>query len=379
MPSEFGEVRVQPDGSYIRLGSGGWETIDDAEAERILAPPETRFVKGALGGDTDTTAGAVGRRAVLGVDVATRGFPAVRAASGVTRNLRAGRILAAREGQQAANQLVRRPSNILGRATAPGAAARLIEGGAEAVPGLNIPGLIQKATNQRRINASLGRALGLSDEGIHASRLNVLGGLDEALTGFNRGFRAIEGAIDNSGLDQIAMRHVLDTAVENRFVVGTLGDILERAAPMTGREVMALRSELTSVLASNEGFIVKNQARELINQIDNIIGSAPNMPAEALAAFAETRARWRVWASLKGSGKISADGQVNPTSARSALARSYGDDFLAGRRIEGVPDDVQSFLDIVNEGARLDVGLPSSGTAERAALGALIGGGILSQ
>jgi len=374
--SDFGEIRVMPSGEYIRLGLEGWQPLDDEEAERLLQPASQRFVQGAVGGQTDTTAGALGRLAMLGIDLGTIAFPAARAVSTGMRT-----TMAARTAQRlgAGAQLVRRPSNMLGRATAAGSAARLIEGGAEAVPGLNIPGLIQKATNQRRINASFGRAIGLSDEGVHAARLNVLGGLDEALTGFNQGFRAIEGAIDESGLDQIAMRHVLDTAVENRFVVGRLANLLDNAAPLAGRDIMALRSELTSVLASNEGFIVKNQAREMISQLDQIIASAPRLPAEALSQFAETRARWRVWASIRGGAKIAADGQINPRSARAGLARSYGDDFLAGRRINGVPDDVQQFLDIINEGASLDVGLPSSGTAERAALGALIGGGVLSQ
>jgi hypothetical protein len=368
--ASLGDIQQNAQGIF-KLTADGWVPISAEQAIAETAPGVERFARGAVGFPTSGSAGALGQLTGLGAILGPGAAGIARGARGLVANRVAGQI----EANVAARQLVRRPSNIMGRATTAGSAARLVEAGAEAVPGLNIFGLAQKAVNQRRINESFARAVGLGGDDAIRARAGVTEDLfDSALTAFNNGFRQVERAI-TPGLDQTAARAAFDTAKENGFVVGRLAGIVERTAPITGREVMALRSELAAVMRSNESFLVKNQARAQIEALDDIIARSLAAGDDAIAAqYQALRSRWRIWASAQKGAGISADGQINPRSMSSALRRNLGDNFRAGRPLQGAPQEVNDYLAIIREGASLDVGLPSSGTAERAAGAAILGG-----
>ena len=99
-----------------------------------------------------------------------------------------------------------------------------------------------------------------------------------------------------------------------------------------------------------------------------------------MKAFGELRSRYRAWMNLKRGRGLSPDGNVNVRTVGGRLA----DDFDSGeayrtilakdsKGIPGAAEDVNEFLRTVREGERLDVGIPSSGTAERATGAALLG------
>ena len=283
-----------------------------------------------------------------------------------------------RSAGQAQGQLIRRPSDILGRATLGGSAARIGEATLDAIPGLNLPGMLQKAINQRRLNMAFARAIGLSDEAAAAARTGVTPNfIDEALTNLNQKFRQVETALDGK-LDQVAARTALDEANEAGFLGTKLKNVLAKSEPIEGKEIMALRSELNAVIGSNESFLVKKQAIEIMENIDNNIATALQETGENLMElFAETRAQWRVWANVRTGRGLSPDGQVNARTVTGRLANNYGDAFRRGD-FKTASGDVDNFLKIAQEAASLDVGLPSSGTAERAVGAAVLGGGFMA-
>lgn len=369
--AQIGDIQQNADGIF-KLTPQGWQEIPREQAEAETLPAASRFIGAVSGLPTGGEAAALGQLSVLaglGGPFAALGTRGVRGAI----SQRIGRnVAAAREG---GGQLIRRPSNVLGRATTAGSAARLVEAGAEAVPGLNIFGLAQKAVNQRRINASFVKAAGGSDDLVIRARAGVTEDImDDLLTGFNQNFRKVEDGISKS-VNQVTARSAFDLAKEQGFVAGKLAKVVDKTDNITGKEIMALRSELASVMRSNESFLVKNQARAQIEVLDEMITESLQAGDEALQAlYQETRARWRVWANAQKGASISADGQINPRSMRAALARNMGDNFRAGRPLAGAPDEVNDYLSIIREGAALDVGLPSSGTAERAAGAAVLGG-----
>jgi len=351
--------------SLLGLLTGG-QSESASQANPALFEAQRRQSPGAfLGGQ-------------LGVDASLLGAPFLgaarsgRLAEGVQGAIRSQ---ARRVTETGSRQLVRRPSDILGRASVTGGAVRILEATAEAVPGLNLPGIAQKAINQRRINQSFAKAMGLSDESAAAARGGVTENfLDEALTGLNARFRQVETAITSS-LDQAGARSAFELAADEGLISGKLANTIRTNTPLTGKDVMAMRSQMSKILRSNEQFLVKERVRQQIESIDDLIQAALQQTDEAtVELFREARARWRVWANVRTGRGLSPDGQVNARTVSGRLANAYGDAFRAGRPIQGVPEDVNGFLSIVREGAKLDVGLPSSGTAERAVGAAVIGG-----
>lgn len=291
--------------------------------------------------------------------------------------------LGAREGLRTSTGLIRRPSNVLGRGTTAGSVARLVEGGLEAVPGLNIPGLAQKALNQRTINESFARAMGLADDvALHARTA----GADDRVIGatldmFERGYGRVAGALDNT-VDQAAARSLIESAEESGFLVSKRLRSLIDKPRLDGKDIMAVRSQLAKVSRSNENFLVTQRAGEMVDELDTFIIEAVEQGGDdaARATVQSLNARYKVFREIRKGRSIGKDGMVNPSAADSRFSTAFGDRYAAGR-VQTADDGVNRFLRTVREGAELDVGLPSSGTAERAALGALLlgGGAAVSQ
>ena len=385
--AELGSIVKTPEGSELILTINGWvPSTPDLEAAGAM---------GAIGG----LAEGLGSVATLGmyepsaesqainpISTQTPGAVEVGLAAtglggllygGLKRGARAGlsNRLADRVKSQVeeGSQLVRRPSDIAGGgATATGAGLKRLEGGLETIPVANLPLLAQKAVNQRRVNMSAAQALGVSDDAIRSARTGLDEGiLDEALEGFQRGFRGVEDQLTGN-MQSANILPVIDQAIESKFITGKLATRLQQGTP-DGKDVMAVRSKLTQVMQSNEQHLVKEQAAEIIEQIDDIIEAT--LGAEGKLAYRDLRSRYRIWANLRQGRSLSPDGQVNVRSLGGRLARNYGDRYRTGQRIEGVPDDVNDFIRIVKEGEGLDVGTPDSGTASRTILGLMGVGG----
>ena len=378
--AELGSIVTQPDGSELILGANGWipntpeleeaaslgalggflaGTAEVASMGAVQAPEEMSVmnpVATMLPGALELGAAATGVGA-LGLGLAKQGVK--RGASTMAERV-------------AERQLVRRPSDMMGGVS--GRMVKGLEGASEAVPGLNFLPLAQKAVNQRRINMSAARALGLSDNAVQASRGGLTPNLvDEALTGFENGFDAVRQGVTKN-IDSANIMPVIDTAIESKLLTGKLARRLQDAKQASGKEVMEVRSKMTKIIQGNDSTLVKEQAQEIIEEIDDIIEAA--LGTEGKAQYQALRSRYRVWAELRSGRSLSGDGQVNPRSLGGRLARNYGDNYRAGRDIKGATPEVNDFLKIVREGEALDVGLPNSGTAERSVMTLLGAAGI---
>lgn len=405
-----GDVRINPDTGDVwrqdRVGNNlEWVRVEGAEAVDAQIAAERGAIGAGLQGLVNSatlgaaSGGGVGEaqrqqfpKATLAGQLipdaaaliaAGLPFAARRAGQSAIRAGSAAERVTEGVARQAGRQLPRMPSERLGRATALGSAARLVEAGAEAVPGLNIPGLLVKAVGQRKTNEAMARTFpGLTAEQILKARKGITPEIIAAGgKGFREGFAEVRAgitqALDEVPDAQLGARTILDAAAENRMVGPKLTRILNEKPELDGADVMALRSELGEFIAGSEQFEVRKVARELQEQLDDIIEVATeSVDPEIAAKYKDLRARYRVWANVREGRGLAGDGQVMPTTVAGKFARNYGDRFRAGEQIEGVPNDVQNFLNIIQEGNATNVGLPSSGTAERAAGAAILGGGL---
>lgn len=267
-------------------------------------------------------------------------------------------------------QLIRRPSDLMGGGnSALGQYARRIEAGTDAIPLVNMPGLIRQNVNARRVNMSGARALGVSEEMVEKARFGLKSEvLASRYNKFKDDFKAVEDQI--KAVDPANFLPIMDEAIERGLVGGRLKAALQSDKDM-GKSVMALRSRMTDITNSSAEFMVKDAAHEITEQIDDLIGTLSSVDQEA---YSTLRSQYRLWASMRQGKSINADGNINPASLSSRLQRSFGDRFKVGERIEGVNDDINDFLQIVREGEQQGVGVGNSGTATREAL-LLLGGG----
>lgn len=377
---QIGDIAVLPDGNEQILTTNGWvpntRELETAAAMGAPGALAANFMEAATfggfdAGDAYEQTSPVAAYGVTAAELGLAGLGVSKLAGGAMARRVQSRIAKG----AAQRQLYRRPSDIAGRATAAGETMRRVEGALEVVPGLNTPLLMQRAANQRLVNTSAAKALGLSDDVAYRARLGLKDDIiDEYLTAKRAAFKQTERAISGR-ISPLNAGAVLDNAVDSGLVGGKLANQIKAAKTITGREIMQVRSALTDVLQSNAEYMVKNAAYEAIEQIDDIIELALQGTDEA-AQFATTRARFRVWANLRKGRNIGKDGQINVAGLDSAFKgrHGYGDNYLAGKIKTGV-NEIDDFLQITREGAQLDVGLPSSGTAERSVLNMLRGGG----
>lgn len=291
-------------------------------------------------------------------------------------------------GEQAARgaakspQLIRRPSNVLGRATAAGQTARGLEAGAEAIPGLNLPLLRQATINQRRTNESFARAMGLSDEVAVKARTAGADGkvIAETLKMFDEGYGKVANAV-NQHVDIARVRGLIDEAAEKGYIRRKLKSLVKQPG-LNGDDVMAVRSELSRLSrSSTESRLVINDIDDILEGIDEIIEEAVKLSGDDAAeqTLKTLNSRYAVFREMRKGRSIGADGQINPRTSDGRFSGRFGDRYAAGEDLFQ-DENVNRFMDIIREGAELDVGLPSSGTTERA-VGALViagGGGALA-
>ncbi len=384
MPQELGTIAELDDGNELIMTRRGWvpntpgleataglggigqaamQVADSASMGLLAAPEELPELAPGLS---------------TGIDVAFLGAGGAGLVKGLGRGALRGTM--ANRVQQAGQQgLIPRPSNIAGRGTATGQVLRQAEAITDSIPGVNIPGIVQKSINQRRLNGSFARALNLSDDVVAGARHGITDDVYNAYQKtMRKEFKAVESGIGtlNSG-KAVDLRALTDQAIDAGLVFGKNRKALESATQATGKEVMALRSSLNKVMRSNADYSVKEVAAELIEGIDDIIEAT--LSGDALKAFQATRSRYRLYSSAKAGRSIGRDGQVNPATMGGRLSNNYGDDYLSilseGNSIKGATTEVDEFIKLNKLAESYDVGLPSSGTAER--LGGALGAGAL--
>lgn len=266
-----------------------------------------------------------------------------------------------------------------GRGTAAGRVGQYATAAAEAVPGVGLFPLFRRASNARRVNMSLARGLGFDDWRRGATELGDV--IEDGFPRLGRRFDDMADALNTPDVDQLALRGVKEAAVENGLVTDNrLGRQLMESDRLTGRQIMAMRSDLGRLIRGNADQQVKLQVQSAIDEIDDIIEQA--LSPDQVDNFRDARARWRLWVASRDA--ITPDGQVSIGRLNQALKRVYGDRYRTGNIDDlGVPDEVADALRYAREGAGYEAQmLQSSGTAERlqyTTLGTAAGVGALNE
>lgn len=384
MGAKIGQIMMGDDGQEYMLTASGWvpnnerlENIASLGSIGALAMEAAEI--GTFGifqapeevAQTSPVASmvpAIAEAATLGAGVgslATRGV----------RQSMSGRVADRIQQADRQQQLIRRPSDIAGQATTTGQVLKRVEGGLEVIPGLNIPLLAQKAINQRSMNASFARALDLDDEIVERARQ----GVDESVLlaarrRYQQDFDKVRDTIGEN-FNQDKMRAIIDQAADSGLIFDSNQLArLQSGQRLNGRDVMNLRSKMTEILQSNAQWETKEVARVINENIDDIIESA--LGKEGKELYRAARARYRLWRDARQGAALGKGNQINPATMYNNLDRDYGDAFVAADDIPGVTDEIKEFMAIVREGRDLDVGIPSSGTAERSMIAAGIMTGV---
>jgi hypothetical protein len=154
--------------------------------------------------------------------------------------------------------------------------------------------------------------------------------------------------------------------------------VAAQAQRITGAQIKDLRSKLTDLTRGNLDGFQRATVRAQIEAVDDVIETSLRKTDEALVEkYRVLRAKYRVWVSALKGQSISPDGQINAASMNTALKSNFGAQYRAGRPVGGT-DELNAYLATVREGAALNVGLPSSGTAERL-IGVTAAGAAASQ
>ena len=379
--AKLGQIVTQPNGSKKILTSSGWvdhtAELESAAAMGVLGAVGQSVLESATLGlhevpqeyrEVSPVATKSALAAELATGVGVLGRAGVRAAAGGVRSRMADRVADKVAEANRKSDLRGRPSDALGSSTAAGQMMKRIEGAVEVIPGLNAPLLMQRAMNQRAINMKTAKAMGLDEDAVMDARLGISGPLiGKALKNYKKGFDEVQQNLNTANIPAEDLMPVLDTAVQGGMLAPKLARAISKKTRPTGQQIMDARSSLVKMLDSQEP-AMREVAADLIDNIDEIIEEA--LTGEQKDAFKLLRAQYRVWANVRKGRALSPDGQVNVKTLDSAFkSRSgYGDRYLAEEGIDGLPDEVNDLLQEVRRGAGLDVGIPSSGTAERSVI-----------
>ena len=266
-----------------------------------------------------------------------------------------------------------------GRNTVPGRVAQYATAAAEATPGVGLVPLWRRASNARKVNMSVARGMGFDDWKNGSTSLDDV--LQRGLPELGERFNGMSKAIDAGNIDQLQMNAIKEAAIDYNMITDTrLARKLSETSELSGREIMAMRSNMGKLLRGNVDAQVREQVQSAIDEIDDIIEAA--LPKASMDDFRDMRARWRLWAATRNS--ITPDGQVSIRGLNNSLKNSYGDKYRTGNIDDlNLPEEVSDALKYVREGAAYEAQmLQSSGTAERiqyTTLGTAAGLGALSE
>lgn len=217
-------------------------------------------------------------------------------------------------------------------------------------------------------------------QGLRATAARAIG-----IRGDDFGRDMLGQAADEIGatLDDIGVRigevRLADDIVERVSQVAKTEPFLalEAGGALTGRQAMALRSNL--VQAASQAWRQGAQAPagkaqfldDLVSQLDDVIEG--QLDDAALESWRIARQRWRNLRVLEYPGVISDAGEINARTLSSQMARVYGATYrrqltgAEGRRANLLPE-TQALMDWARVVGAFADNMPNSGTAYRSAL-----------
>lgn len=255
---------------------------------------------------------------------------------------------------------------------------RLIEAGIEGTAaGRIVTDWMIRNPNQRNLNRLILRGLGATDDQIKAAGGKATDEVMKAATAARSAKFEQVGARLTEALDPDKVTR-LGLELNRAKLINNDDLIRLSSGEDIGRELMGIRSEL---LAANRAASTRSETIA----IDNAIKAIDDIVKEAMKSSGDD-VTFKLWADVRAQDKLARavnTGQarsldaMNPSSLDTAMKRYFGKSYTEAGDLSNLPDEVADALRGARAAKSYNVGLPSSGTAERtAAINILKGAGV---
>lgn len=264
-------------------------------------------------------------------------------------------------------------------------AGQLVRAGATAtIPGKLATDFLIRVPNQRNLNRLVGRSLRLTDDELMAAG----GKIDDPLYGviqersheaFREVGKRITAAVDEDAVTSLAVKLNQEGLITNNKLIAMIDDT-------AGENLMAMRSEMRAAQREAGDVQVSTMLQNTVDEIDGIIETGLEAANDKVAKqlYGDARARYKMELALEKGNVLGRDGNVSAALMDTQLRKLFKDSYRAGTRNENVPLAVADALQGTRKAQGMNLGLPTSGTAERllaagalsAATGGLVGGSL---
>ena len=254
-------------------------------------------------------------------------------------------------------------------------AGQLVRAGATAtIPGRLATDFLIRVPNQRNLNRLVGRALRLTDDELRAAG----GKIDNQLYGvvqersheaFRQVGQRITKAVDEDEVINMAVKLNQEGYLANQKLAAMIDDT-------AGENLMAMRSTMREAQRESGDVQVSTMLQNTVDEIDGIIEAGLDAANDKVAKqlYSDARARYKLELAIEKGNVLGRDENVSATLMDTQLRKLFGDSYRAGKRNENVPKDLADALQGVRKAQGMNLGLPTSGTTERALAANLLSG-----
>lgn len=326
-------------------------------------------------GSVNDTATNIGMAGAIGVGAAglARGLTG---AAGRTQAQIAARTGSQQGGLRTSQGFIRQPEELLPEFAQ--GAGRILRSGAETSWFTRIiTDYLIRVPNQQNLNRLAGRALGLTDDELRATGGRLTDDLmrvaDDRMA---ESYQQVGDAV-TANASQQRVQALAVMAQDEGMITGRAAQALTRQGQEQGRQLMSLSSELKRSMRSARTVQERTTISNILDELDEIVDEALSAGGDEGAAtlWRETNARWRASLAFER-GRSWTNGNVNSTSMDSALKAIYGRGYRRASPPANAPQEVRDFLEGVRQAQAVNVGIPTSGTAERLLAVSALGGAL---
>lgn len=279
-------------------------------------------------------------------------------------------------GLRTSQGFIRQPEELLPEFAQGG--GRILRAGAETLPVTRIiTDYLIRVPNQQNLNRLAGRALGLTDDELRATGGRLTDDLmrvaDDRMA---ESYQQVGDAV-TANASQQRVQNLAVMAQDEGMITGRAAQALTRQGQEQGRQLMSLSSELKRSMRSARTVQERTTIGNILDELDEIVDEALAAGGDQGAAtlWRETNARWRASLAFER-GRSWTNGNVNSASMDSALKAIYGRGYRRSSPPANAPQEVRDFLEGVRQAQGVNVGIPTSGTAERLLAASALGGAL---
>ena len=250
--------------------------------------------------------------------------------------------------------------------------AQVVEAAFDA-PGLRV--LKDARTMQRRNVAgkALGRWLGMSDEQVAASGGKLTDEVMESMLGATDDMYAKGAGRISENLSPAQFNQIVDDVAERKLLIPEKAQAWKDMDIGTGEKLIALRSELRAMARQQQSLVDEQNIDQAILKIGDIVKDAVK-GTDAEDVLTEADKRYARWMAIKNSQAIEAGTGIVRRAQLEGVLRREDPRMMLGKR-GSLDKETADLVQAMKDWKSLGGDLPTSGTAERAAvMGALAGG-----